>query len=123
MVTAQSDQTMPVVPNRRDAGAQCTATTCNASVPTSDIHNIRLSKKWALNAEPFSLRALNTLKNWNSTNVVNASVKARVFAAGVQAVVQHRQRAHHHRDAVGKNSHHARQRQNRLDRVGAAARS
>jgi hypothetical protein len=38
---------------------------------------MRWSKTRALRAEPFSLRALKTLKNWNSTKVVKASVNAR----------------------------------------------
>lgn len=52
-----------MVPNSCEAGVQCAAATCNASVPISDIHSMRFSKKRALNAEPTSLRALNTLKN------------------------------------------------------------
>ena len=47
------------------------------SATQSEAQSMRLLKNCALNAEPVSLRALNTLKSWNNTKVVKAIVSAR----------------------------------------------
>ena len=110
MQIPQSPQVIPVVPNRREAGLQCTATACNSRVAPSEIHSIRLSKKRALKAEPISLRALNTLKTWNRDECRERQRQGAVLWAGLQGVVQDRQGSCHHRQAANNDAGHPRQR-------------
>lgn len=119
MQIPQSPQVIPVVPNRREAGPQCTATACNSRVAPSEIHSIRLSKKRALKAEPISLRALNTLKTWNRDECRERQRQGAVLWAGLQGVVQDRQGSCHHRQAANNDAGHPRQRK---DGIGSPTR-
>ena len=68
----------------------------------SDSHNMWLLKNCALNVDSISLRALNTLRSWNSTKLGECHGQGAVLQRDLHSVMQHSQRADASRRAEGK---------------------